>query len=266
VVIDDDLSIFADPFWATVTSGISRVLMENELQTLLMVTPLESVDGPVAHYLMGGEVDGAIFFQLHKDALIKRLRKQNLPIVITGTPHSRSDFPFVDTDSFGGAHAATKHLFAKGCKHVAIITGDIDTTAGAARLDGYSQAYRESGHVPSKKLIAAGDWSMESGRAAMARLLEKVEGIDGVFASNDLMAVGAMAAIEEAGLRVPEDIKIIGFDDSVVAQTARPALTSVRQDIVALGEAAAELMIAQLRGEEVEPRILKSELVIRETA
>jgi DNA-binding LacI/PurR family transcriptional regulator len=68
VVIDDDLSIFADPFWATVTSGISRVLMENELQTLLMVTPLESVDGPVAHYLMGGEVDGAIFFQLHKDA------------------------------------------------------------------------------------------------------------------------------------------------------------------------------------------------------
>jgi DNA-binding LacI/PurR family transcriptional regulator len=107
---------------------------------------------------------------------------------------------------------------------------------------------------------------MESGRAAMARLLEKVEGIDGVFASNDLMAVGAMAAIEEAGLRVPEDIKIIGFDDSVVAQTARPALTSVRQDIVALGEAAAELMIAQLRGEEVEPRILKSELVIRETA
>ena len=266
VVIDDDLSIFGDPFWATVTSGISRVLMENELQTLLMVTPLESVDGPVAHYLMGGEVDGAIFFQLHKDALIKRLRKQNLPIVITGTPHSRSDFPFVDTDSFGGALAATKHLFSRGCKQVGIITGDIDTTAGAARLDGYSQAYRESGHVPSKKLIAAGDWSMESGRAAMARLLEKSEGVDGVFASNDLMAVGAMAAIEEAGLRVPEDIKIIGFDDSVVAQTARPALTSVRQDIVALGEAAAELMIAQLRGEEVVPRILKSELVIRETA
>jgi DNA-binding LacI/PurR family transcriptional regulator len=266
VVIDDDLSIFSDPFWATVTSGISRVLMANDLQTLLMVSNLDSMEGPVAHSLQSGEVDGAIFFQLHKDALIKRLSKQGLPIVITGTPHTSNDFPFVDTDNFGGGQAATNHLFERGCRTVAIITGDIDTTAGHQRLDGYNQAYRQSGHVPSKKLIARGDYSYESGKARMRELLENVPNLDGVFACNDVMAMGAIAAIEESGKRVPDHVKVVGFDDSVVAQTARPALTSVRQDIVALGETAASLMIAQLRGEDVEPTILRSELIIRETA
>lgn len=266
VVIDDDLSIFSDPFWATVTSGISRVLMENDLQTLLMVSNLDSVEGPVAHSLQSGEVDGAIFFQLHKDALIKKLVKQKLPVVITGTPHTSNDFPFVDTDNFGGGQAATNHLFARGCSKVAIITGDIETTAGHQRLDGYNQAYRQSGHVPNKKLIALGDYSYESGKACMRSLLETQIGVDGVFACNDVMAVGAIAAIEEAGLRVPEDIKVVGFDDSLVAQTAKPQLTSVRQDIVALGETAANLMIAQLRGEPVEPHILKSELIVRDSA
>lgn len=266
VVIDDDLSLFTDPFWATVTSGISRVLMENELQTLLMVTSLNSVDGPVAHYLQGGEVDGAIFLQLHKDALVRRLAKQGLPLVLTGSPHAATDFVFVDTDNFGGGHAATKHLINRGCKKVAIITGDIETVAGHQRLDGYHQAYRELGRVPAKTLTAQGDYSYESGKAEMARLLDSHPDIDGVFACNDLMALGAIAAIEEMGLTVPGNVAVVGFDDSLVAQTARPGLTTVRQDIVALGEAAAELMIAQLRNEPVEPRILPTELVIRESA
>ena len=76
IVIDDDLTLFTDPFWATVSSGISRVLMQNDLQTLLMVTSVSSVEGPVAHYLQGGEVDGAIFFQVHNDVLVRRLQKQ----------------------------------------------------------------------------------------------------------------------------------------------------------------------------------------------
>ena len=266
VVIDDNLSVFSDPFWATVTSGISRILMENEMQTILMVASLDSLDSPVAHALLRGEVDGAIFFQLHKDALIKKLRKQNLPIVVTGTPPGDSEFIFVDTDNFGGGLAATKRLFALGRKNVAIITGDIEATAGKQRLDGYNQAYRESGHVPSKKLIANGDYSYASGQTQMKKLLKDNPNLDAVFACNDVMALGAIAVIEEAGKRVPEDIAVVGFDDSIMAQTSRPSLSSVRQDIVALGEAAAELMIQQLAGAEVEPRILPTELVVRESA
>jgi DNA-binding LacI/PurR family transcriptional regulator len=266
VVIDDDLSVFSDPFYGTVTSGVSRVLMENGLQTVLMVSPVGSLDGAVAHYLKSGEVDGAIFFALHSDILINNLKKQGLPVVITGTPHSSNDVAFVDTDNFGGAYTATKHLMSQGAKKVAIITGDIGTTAAKQRLDGYLQAYRESGHVPAKGLICEGDYSFESGKAHTEKLVAAHPDIDGIFASNDLMAMGAMTVLHDKGIDCPGQVKIIGFDDSMVAQTSRPALTSIRQDVVALGEAAGSLMIAQLNGQEVEPIILPTELIIRASA
>lgn len=266
VVIDDDLSVFSDPFWGTVTSGVSRILMENGLQTVLMVSPVGPSDGGVAHYLQSGEVDGAIFFALHSDTLVAKLKRQGLPLVITGTPHSINDVAFVDTDNFGGAYTATKHLLNSGSKKIAIITGDIGTTAAKQRLDGYLQVYRESGHVPAKGLICEGDYSFASGKEHAAKLLAAHPDIDAIFACNDLMAMGAMSVLQDMGIDVPSRIKIVGFDDSMIAQTARPGLTTIRQDVVALGEAAGSLMIAQLNGEEVEPIILPTELVIRASA
>lgn len=266
VVIDDDLSVLNDPFWGNVTSGISRVLMQSNLQTVLMVSPLGSTDGSVAHYLQSGEVDGAIFFALHSDQLVTQLKKQGLPLVITGTPHSITDIPFVDVDNFGGAYSATKHLMQQGCKKIAIITGDIGTTAGKQRLDGYQQAFRELGHTPIKGLILEGDYSFESGKLHTRKLLEAHPDIDGIFASNDLMAIGAISVLENSSISVPGQVRVVGFDDSLIAQTSRPSLTSVRQDVSALGEAAASLIMAQIAGTEVQPIILPTELVIRESA
>ena len=266
VVIDDDLSVFSDPFWGTVTSGVSRVLSENGIHTVLMVSPVGSVDGGVAHYLKSGEVDGAIFFVLHSDALVNNLKKIGMPMVIAGTPHSSLDIPFVDTDNFGGAYAGTKHLINQGCQKVAIITGDIGTTAAKQRLDGYLQAFRETGKVPAKGLICEGDYSLSSGMEHTMNLLEQHPDLDGIFASNDLMAAGAVTVLQDMGKRVPEDVKVVGFDDALIAQTTRPALTTVRQDVVALGEAAGTLMIAQLNGEDVQPIITTTELIIRGSA
>jgi DNA-binding LacI/PurR family transcriptional regulator len=266
VVIDDDLSVFSDPFWGTVTSGVSRILSENGIHTVLMVSPVGSVDGGVAHYLKSGEVDGAIFFVLHSDALVNNLKKSGLPMVIAGTPHSSLDIPFVDTDNFGGAYAATKHLINVGCQKIGIITGDIGTTAAKQRLDGYLQAFRETGHVPAKGLICEGNYSLESGMENTRKLLAEHPDIDGIFASNDLMAAGAVTVLQDMGKLVPEDVKVVGFDDALIAQTSRPALTTIRQDVVALGEAAGRLMIAQLDGEEVQPFITTTELIIRASA
>jgi len=266
VVIDDDLSVFSDPFWGTVTSGVSRILSENGLHTVLMVSPVGSVDGGVAHYLKSGEVDGAIFFVLHSDALVNNLKKTGLPMVITGTPHSSLDIPFVDTDNFGGAYTATKHLITSGCKKIACITGDIGTTAAKQRLDGYLQAFRETGGIPAKGLICEGDYSLESGMQHARELLETHPDVDGIFASNDLMAAGAVTVLQDMGRMVPEQVKVVGFDDALIAQTTRPALTTIRQDVVALGEAAGSLMIAQLNGEDVKPIITSTELIIRASA
>jgi DNA-binding LacI/PurR family transcriptional regulator len=266
VVIDDDLSVFQDPFWGTVTNGISRVLMENEMQTILLVAPLEKIDSPVAQYLMRGEVDGVIFLQLQKDTLIKKLAKQNLPLVVNGTPHSSNPFAYVDSDNAGGAYSAVEYLVKRGRKTIALITGELSNTAAEQRLDGYAAAKKFYQLEESKSLIAHGDWTRESGHDLATKLMHKNPGLDAIFCSNDNMAFGAIAAIEESGKSVPEDIAVIGFDDSFLAQNSHPGLTSVRQDIVGLGMAAANMILAMLHGDEVYSEILPCKLILRETA
>ena len=266
IVIEDDLGVFADPFWATVSSGISQVLMDHGLQTLLLVSQANQVRGPVARYLDSGEIDGAIFFQLHRDELVRNLAKHGLPVVITGAPHKSGDFVFVDSDQRGGAAAATQHLIEAGCRELATITGDTGTTAGRLRLDGFLDAAAPLTGSVRRQRIVHGDYSFDSGKLAMIQLLAQRQRPDGVFVANDLMAAGALAAIDEAGFACPADIRIVGFDDSLIAQTTRPPLTTVRQDIVGLGTTAAKLMISLLEGENPDPVVLPTELVIRASA
>jgi len=263
IVIEDDLSVFSDPFWATVTPSISRVLMENDLHSILLVTEASKVTGPLTRYLKSGEVDGAIFFQLHRDGLVKTLAKDGLPVVVVGAPHKESNLTFVDVDQRGGGKKATQQLFISGCARVATITGDVGTTAGHLRLDGYLDAHKEIGVEPEKNYIQHGDYSMESGALAMKKLLNLKNPPDGVFCANDLMAVGAIATLEAHGLHCPDDIKIVGFDDSLIARTSKPTLTSIQQDIAGLGENAAQLMLNLLNGESVEPIILPTQIVKR---
>ena len=266
IVIEDDLGVFSDPFWATVSGGISRVLMAQELQTILLIGHTNKADSSVANYLERGEVDGAIFFQMHQDALVRSLAKKGLPVVMTGFPFKAGDFVYADSDNSDGGYKATKHLFDAGCKRVAIITGDIQATASRNRLEGYERACAEAGFTPPRQYLLNGDWSFESGKSQMLSLLALKERPEGVFAANDLMARGAIAAIEESGYNCPDDIRVVGFDDSVLALTSRPQLTTVRQDIVGLGEAAARLMVALLNGDDPEPVMLPTELIVRESA
>lgn len=266
IVIEDDLGVFSDPFWATVSSGVSQVLMENGLQTLLLVSQVNQVHGPVARYLESGEIDGAIFFQMHRDTLMKSLTKHGLPVVITGAPHHAGDFVYVDSDQRAGAAQATQHLIDCGCRQLATITGDTGATAGRQRLDGFLDAAKGSAIAVPRQRIVHGDYSFESGKQGMTQLLALKNRPDGVFVANDLMAAGALSAIDEAGFSCPGDIKIVGFDDSLIAQTTRPPLTTVRQDIVGLGTTAARLMIDLLAGNTPAPVVLPTELVIRATA
>jgi DNA-binding LacI/PurR family transcriptional regulator len=267
VVIDDEPTALSDPFWGVVLAGISRVFLANDLHSLLMVTPLNSPDGAVAHYLEGGEVDGAIFLQVHKDEIMRKVASQGLPVVLIGRPiEEGSNVAFVDTDNVGGGFQATKHLFERGCKNVATLTGYLEASAGLDRLNGYKQAHQEQGLEVNSELIAQANWSFESAKIMTLRLLARHPEIDGIFAANDIMAIAAIAAIQERGRRVPDDIAVVGFDDSLLSQTHRPAITTVRQDIIGLGAAAAETMIALLQDREPVIDFLPTEIMIRETA
>jgi len=172
---------------------------------------------------------------------------------------------YVDVDNQGGAHSAVAHLIAAGRQVVATVAGPTDMAPGVDRLAGYRDALVEAGLGTDPGLEAVGDFTQESGAAAMERLLQARPDIDAVFAASDLMAAGALSVLTAAGRRVPEDVAVVGFDDSPVASSTRPPLTSVRQPIEEMGHEMARLLIDAIEGGDAVPRrvILATELIER---
>jgi DNA-binding LacI/PurR family transcriptional regulator len=159
-------------------------------------------------------------------------------------------------------------LIDGGRKRICTIAGPQEMSAGVDRLDGYLDALPGSLRRSARKLTEYGDFTEESGERAMNALLQRVPDLDAVFVANDLMAAGALRALKAAGRKVPKDVAVIGFDDSVTARTTDPPLTSVRQPVEELGRQLALQLLAQLRTPALrrEPVILPTEVVPRESA
>ncbi|MFF3286629.1 LacI family DNA-binding transcriptional regulator [Streptomyces sp. NPDC003023] len=269
VIAEPEMRIFSDPFFEQQVRGISRELTAHDSQLVLLW-----VEGPqdhdrIARYLGGGHVDGALAFSLHNDdqlpALIGRTK---IPMVFGGRPVSGSDLavPYVDADNRGGAREAVRHLVSRGCAHIAHISGPRDQTSAQDRVDGYHDVLMDA----DPALFCQGDFTEASGARAMADLLDRRPDVDGVFVSNDLMASGALRTLRERGLRVPEDVAVVGFDDMAsVVGTTRPALTTVRQDIEGMGRLMVRLLMRLLNesgGEAPASVITPTTLVRRESA
>ncbi|MFI6417499.1 LacI family DNA-binding transcriptional regulator [Streptomyces sp. NPDC050842] len=248
IIEEPEFRIFSDPFFEQQVRGISRELTAYDAQLVLLW-----VEGPgdherIARYLGGGHVDGALAFSLHSDdalpALIDRAR---IPVVFGGRPAPGTDpaVPFVDCDNRGGAREAVGHLVGLGRRAVAHIAGPRDQTSAVDRLHGYHDVLPDA----DPDLLCQGSFTEESGARAMAELLDRRPDVDGVFVANDLMATGALRTLRERGVRVPEDVAVVGFDDmaSVVDRTT-PALTTVRQDIEGMGRLMVKLLMRLLDG------------------
>jgi LacI family transcriptional regulator len=187
-------------------------------------------------------------------------------VVFGGRPVSDAEQGsyFVDVDNVAGAAGATEHLIARGRRNIAIITGPQDMPAGLDRLTGWRRAMES--HGLDQSLIEYGDFSPTSGREAMKRLLDRGVPIDGLFATNDQMAAGAYASIHEAGLSIPEDIAVVGYDDDYFGLTATPPLTTVHQPSIGLGETMARVLVKLMSGTAVDRvTMLPTELVVRQS-
>jgi DNA-binding LacI/PurR family transcriptional regulator len=173
----------------------------------------------------------------------------------------------VGIDNVASFSEAVTHLLGAGRSRVATVTGPLDTTVGAERLTAYRDTLKRAGYPIRQEYIQPGDYRFESGYQAMQRLLALDERPDGFAAACDVQAVGAMLAMEEAGLRCPDDIAVTGFDDADFAATMTPALTTVRQPAAAMGTAAVDALIEMLANPTAAaPRIgLSGELVVRES-
>ncbi|MCX7522497.1 LacI family DNA-binding transcriptional regulator [Microbacterium sp. STN6] len=267
VVPESTARVFADPFFASIVQGVALHLAETDY-TLNMVIASEMNPDKTRRYLMGGNVDGALVVSHHSgDHSYARLGA-TLPIVFGGRPldvgDEENDTYFVDVDNVAGAAEAARHLIARGRRSIAVIAGPQDMPPGVDRLTGWRQAMEEQGLDAS--LVEYGDFSPASGTAAMGRLLKRGGPIDGVFAANDQMAAGAYLAIHEAGLTIPDDIAVVGFDDDYFGLTATPPLTTVHQPSIGLGVRMAQTLVARIEGTHVERvTTLDTELVVRQS-
>lgn len=269
VISESTERLWGEPYFAGVIRGISKQLDEAGLRLMLTMASSRSDRDKLEPYLLGKHVDGALLISLHgDDPMPGRLQESGLPIVLCGAPVSQLRVPFVDSDNRGGARQAVQHLVDQGRRRIATICGPQDMAAGRDRLAGYRETLRTAGHDEDSGLIAEGDFSEASGLAAMRSLLDSAPDLDAVFAASDPMAFGAMRALREHGRSVPDEVAVIGFDDSALAAHTEPPLSTVHQPVEAMGREMTRLLVARIRGEEPEPptTILPTRLVVRESA
>jgi DNA-binding LacI/PurR family transcriptional regulator len=231
-----------------------------------MMSQPSDTDDLVA-YLASGHADGALLVSLHgEDPLVPMLHEMGMPVVVGGRPLGNTSVPFVDADNFTGGLEAARHLVSLGRKRIGTVAGPKDMAVGADRLSGFRRGLSE-GKIATD-LVAHADFTPESGARAMAELLEQAPDLDAVFVAADIMAVGALQALHSQGKRVPDDVAVIGFDDSVLAATSTPPLTTIRQDVEELGRTMTWRLLAELAGEDGLPPslLLPTSLVRRASA
>lgn len=268
VVPEPEARFFAEPYFSDVVRGVGATLAETDVQLVLTLAGNERERRRLAQYLSGHRVDGVLLVSVHaEDPLPELLVELGIPTVLSGRRSAAETLPWVDSDNLAGAAGAVRHLLGRGRREIATITGPLDVYGARCRLDGYRQALADAGHAVDELLIADGDFTEEGGRRAMRELLERRPGLDAVFAASDVMAAGARRELRAAGRRIPEDVALVGFDDSVLARHMDPPLTSVRQPVEEMGRTMARLLLARIAGEEGDAAVvLPTELVVRESS
>jgi DNA-binding LacI/PurR family transcriptional regulator len=270
VIPEPSARLFGEPFFPRLVRGIAEALAAQERQLVLLLPQGVDDQSRVARYLTAGHVDGALLVSLHgDDPLPARLVERRVPVVVGGRPpRDQPSVSYVDVDNRTGALSAVRHLAALGRRRIATLMGTLDMPPGLDRRNGYRRALELAGLANDPDMEERGDFSQESGLVGMRALLERCPELDAVFAASDLMAAGALQALREAGRRVPGDVAVVGYEDSPIAASTMPPLSSVRQPTEEMGREMARLLLAALASGRQVPRqvVLATELVVRESS
>jgi DNA-binding LacI/PurR family transcriptional regulator len=259
---------FADSTLSAQAVGANTTLSERDYQMLMLIVDSERSEQRIIELVAGGAADGAILLAMNdNDPIALALAESSTPIVVASTPVVAPSVPRVDTDNFAGTSEITALLRATGARPVGEIRGPAHAPVSAIRHDGFRSALGDE--YDERLVVDAAEWSFTAGAAAMAELLRREPAVGGVVAASDLLAAGALETVHTAGLQVPHDVAIVGFDDSPWAARTRPPLTTVRQDPRRTGERLADLILQLIEGERLPDdyaEILPTEIVWRESA
>jgi DNA-binding LacI/PurR family transcriptional regulator len=244
--------VFTDPHFGRVVGGLMDTLRPAGVQLALMLVDDAASRRQLLAYLHRGHVDGVVLVSSHAaDPLPGLLAEAKLPAVFVGGPVEAGALPYVEVDQRAGARLAVDRLVSLGRRRLATVTGPADMPAAQERLAGFRAAL--AAHGVDEAPTAEGDFTRAGGAVAMARLLADHPGFDGVFVASDLMAQGALRTLERAGLRVPVDVAVVGFDDSEAALACEPPLTTIRQPVEEMASAAARLLLDLVAAREATP-------------
>jgi LacI family transcriptional regulator len=257
-------SLFSDPHFAIFIQGVSSACAAHGHAVMLWLAEPNYERRQIHQISHGGVIDGVIVTStFNNDPLVNELSQSQRPFVVVGRRPHDWQTTSVDVDNSGGARAAVRHLLRLGRRRIATITGSQDLIEGVDRLNGYLTALGEYSCPINQDLIVDGGFSEHGGYLAMQRLL--LQRPDAVFAASDIMAIGALRAIRDAGWRVPDDVALVGFDDTPLAARTDPPLTVIRRSTRQLGQLAVELLLEIIDYPETAPQcvVLPTELVVR---
>jgi DNA-binding LacI/PurR family transcriptional regulator len=257
--------LFEDPNFSVLLRGAAQALSDRSLTLILMIASTSAERSRTVAYISGGHVDGVLLVSPHSgDPLLGQLVDAGVPIVACGRVLGYEQaISSVAADDRSGGRTAVEHLIAAGCTRIATITGPLDTAGGVDRLQGYHDALAAHGLPADPSRVVHADWSRESGAAAMTALLEAAPALDAVFAASDSMAAGALRVLRAAGRAVPADVRVVGFDDSGLAATTEPPLTTVRHPLDRVAEEMVRLLTDVIAGRDPVSITVPTSLVLR---
>ncbi|MEV7425239.1 MULTISPECIES: LacI family DNA-binding transcriptional regulator [unclassified Streptomyces] len=264
VIPETEKRFFAEPYFSDIVHGVGDALADTDLQLLLTLVRTDKERERFLQYARARRIDGVLLVSVHgSDPLPDLLAEMEMPTVLSGRRSGDESVSYVDSDNVGGARAAVRHLAESGRRAIGTITGPLDMYVAQCRLRGYEEAVGDARDGGS--WIAHGDFTEESGRRAMGELLTRNPGLDAVFAASDVMAVGALHTLRSTGRRVPEDVAVVGFDDSPISRHTDPQLTSVRQPVAEMGRTMARVLLETLSDSSAawQHVVLRTELVKR---
>jgi LacI family transcriptional regulator, galactose operon repressor len=260
-------TVFSDPFFPKLIQGaVEACNAADHNLMMLMDSSAEYIAGDRIYnrIIRGHHLDGVVIASsVVDDPIVEQLQQAGFPFVLVGRHPRYQEVNSVDVDNRAAAQSAVSHLIEHGYRRIAVIAGMRNMIATIDRYAGYVTALQEAGQLPDPALMAHGDFSQEGGYAAMQQLLP--HNPDAVFVASDVMAFGALRALEERGLRVPEDIALIGFDGQEQTAHSRPPLSTVGQPIADLGREAVHILLDRIEHPDGAPRhhFLPTHLILR---
>lgn len=269
VIPESESRLGSEPYFAAVIRGVSTGLADTRTQLQLILVRDQGERDRLTVSVAERRVDGVIVASVHgNDPLPGLLEGVGLPTVLSGRRSPEESLSHAHCDNVGGARAAVRHLLERGRRTIATITGPMDMDVGRGRLQGWQEALREAGLDPDERLVAVSDFTEEGGRQAVRTLLDRVPETDALFVASDVMAAGALIELRERGRRIPDDVAVVGFDDSYIARHTNPPLTSVRQPVEEIGRTIARILLQEIADPDA-PRQhieLPTELVVRRSS